>query len=1332
MTTGFSIDDVRDTLTADVTRFLSRIETAARELCERPDLGVDTVPRAVPMFQDIGDHGHAIHGTTSLVDASSLSSSAELLERLALLGRDDLARAARHLERAREIAKTIAAGAGDMLAMLSLELDSRQHEADKVAASWRMRAEETLAAHATQASAVALPVHEPPGEKPAAVPVRAADSFAFDEDWSEPAPEAAPASAVPREEVPRAFSFASSEAEASVDVDTGAIDVELALIFEEEARETLDALAGQLDALAANPGDRNVCRELERSYHTLKGAAATVGLVAISEKAAELQHRVEAIFDTAEAASPELIASLAAETAALRRAGGIEPRPAPAPASESLVGSLVVADDVRVEFERESEALVDAAEQLVSRLSEAPVPQLVEDLAKTLHRLKGSALVVGATSLGNQAAQLEELARASTVDVPAIAAGIARFRTMLGLAAPPSQPSSSTDEMRSVFAAEARTIMQEAHALASALRDASDPGAAREQLRQLLHRLKGSATIVREHAVARAAAALHDDVTGAVGGSEIEVRLSRIGEQLDPHSRKRSEQRVRFEVPVPDRELEAGFQQECADLLDTLERAVVALERSERPKDHIGGLLGTYHTLKGAVNAIGLRPTGDLIHRVEDFVETLQRAAIVPPLKGVVSVLLQVHGEIRRHLETLRHGYVEVMPGRWEERLRRVLSGESRATAVPSSDHPDSRFGDGSEASGPSGTTDHGDRRHIRVSIDRLDALMNFAGELVINRSRLLSRIEGLQLQQVDLGRTSRRLTDIVERFREEHEFSMVSRNERAAARVGQWGAFSELELDQYEDVNILARSLAESSTDMQDVFAQLGLGLAGLADDSDALGAIIGGMQGEITRARMIPLGSLFSRLQLPIRDAAQREQREVRIVTEGDDVHLDKTIVDALLQPMLHLVRNSVAHGLETPARRAAAGKPATGVIRLRARQELGQIALEVYDDGAGLDLPKLHARGVAMGLITADVPLDDPRVRDLVFVPGMTTSTHAGAISGRGVGCDVVRRAVERLNGSIRVESVAGRSTSFVITLPLTLAISRALLLRQGGQMFAVPLNFIERIIEVQGRQIVDSAGRRRVELDDGFVTLRALGEFLGYPSARDDGPVVVLRVGDQRLVVQVDAVAGQEEVVVKRLGALLTGHPTFAGVTIRGTGEIVLILDVPSIVEAAGAGREAQPARATPALVPETVEPEKAPPVGKLRVLFVDDSVSVRKVAERALEALGVAVTLAVDGVDALEKLHAHPFDIVFTDLEMPRMHGYELIRELRFLPAFRSLPVIVVTSRSGKKHREEAQAVGATHYMTKPFSPQSLEAALSRFGGPRAAALRSGSGGEEAS
>jgi chemosensory pili system protein ChpA (sensor histidine kinase/response regulator) len=317
------------------------------------------------------------------------------------------------------------------------------------------------------------------------------------------------------------------------------------------------------------------------------------------------------------------------------------------------------------------------------------------------------------------------------------------------------------------------------------------------------------------------------------------------------------------------------------------------------------------------------------------------------------------------------------------------------------------------------------------------------------------------------------------------------------------------------------------------------------------------------------------------------------------------------------------------------------------------------------------------------------------------------------------------VERVSGSVVVDSARGSHTTFTLTLPLTLAITKALLVEEAGQVFAIPLHFAERIIDPEAGEIVQSTGRERVLLDGQWTPVKRLGGLLGL-HPRPTGPVVVLRVGATRALVRVERLVAHEEIVVKSLGALLTGHPLFAGVTARGSGAMALILDVPALVEAEGTVQRAAPKPVIAAVEAPAPQPANAPGAVRPHVMFVDDSLSVRKVAERALTSLGVDVTIAVDGLDALEKMRTGSFDLVFTDLEMPRMHGFELIRELRFLKAHKDLPIVVVTSRSGQKHQEQARSLGANEYITKPFTPQSLAAAVDTWARPRAAARSTGS------
>jgi chemosensory pili system protein ChpA (sensor histidine kinase/response regulator) len=759
-----------------------------------------------------------------------------------------------------------------------------------------------------------------------------------------------------------------------------------------------------------------------------------------------------------------------------------------------------------------------------------------------------------------------------------------------------------------------------------------------------------------------------------------------------------------------------------------------------------------------------------VLHRVEDFLEVLQARAVLPSPRAIASFLLRAQADVQRQVEQSRLGYVEYSLEQIDAAIQRVsATGDASAESIASQW---GRSAGISERQAASQSVDSGavepreaeERRHIRVETRRLDTLMNLAGELVVSRSRLTTRALLLKRLQQELKRSNRRLVDSIDRFRDDHEFTRIGAQPMATPRADTasealpdrmqtrpfLAQFGELELDRYDDVNVLARRLAEVTSDVSELNLEIAREVNAIVEDSDTFSTFISGIQSEVTRARMIELDAVFARVRLQVRDAAERESKDVRVVARGDNVSIDKSIADALFAPLMHLVRNAVVHGIEAPDQRARLGKTAHGNVELSAREEGGQVVIQVSDDGAGLDLSALREKGAQLGLIDPGTPLGDARVKDLVFAPGLSTKAVAGAVSGRGVGGDVVRRTVERMNGSAHVASTPGRGTTFTLVLPVTLSIARALLVQQQERRFAVPLHFCERIVDALDAVLVESAGVRRLRLEEQYFPVRRLDEVLGKPPAGDAGPVLVLRVGKQRLCLQVERVLGHEEIVVKSVGDLLANHPLLAGATIRGDGELALILDVPSIIEAdvgsvdasVHAGAHAVPAdpRRLAAAVPLEARPVEAPreprdgrraepasgeqqrgaaasaiaTTRKLRVLFTDDSLSVRRVAEKALLGLGVEVTLAVDGVDAMEKLRAGGVDILFTDLEMPRMHGYELIREVRMLPAHRTLPIVVISSRSGTKHREQAMQLGASEYMTKPFSAKALDAAIERF------------------
>ncbi len=1211
-----------------MTQLLGHIQDAAKSLLAAQALSL-SVPKDVsgrPIFEAIANHSHAVAGSSSLVHADSLASTARLLETLSESGHRTLERLNHHMVKARALAALCIDGAGQMREYLKLELEGRRAEALAKAEGWQSAHQAEAAALLSEDEDAAANVDAEPGR-----PVKGGAAAGRREFQLDDEEEAAPPSAG-----------------VGLPVQAESIDRELAEIFQREAGEAALALKAQLSLLAQDREDLEAVANVERIFHTLKGAAATVGLAALSEKAAALQGRMEKVLEGELRLSPPVLTEVTAQTQQLLVEAGLVEQAAPAASEQPMTSE-------RRFFVEETLGIVDDAMRLSREMEIAPAPRQTElrgQIGRLFHRLKGAALLLGDAPISAHAANLQRLCdEPDGSPVPAAVKTAAEsIRAMLASESSPSQLQSP--------------------------------------------------------------------------GSIMEDR---------PDSLLPSRESV---TPVEDQELWQAFGQECGEILEELEKEIFKLEESAEPKKSLASLERLFHTLKGAVNSVGLAPTGKVLHEVEDFLERLGEAPVVPSLKNIANLLFSILVESRRNLKTAPEGYVETTFSSLKGRIDAVMEGKRKLETPASAHRPESQLRESRREDGsapPSSLTEEAvERRFIKVPLERLDSLMNLAGELVVGRSKLMTRVFALRSLHKELARKRSVLSDKIDAFREQNEAQRLEGGRgrgqsqaplalASAAKPEVWKGFSDLELDRYEDVHIFSRSLAEIGSDFAEMDQQIAFELTSFNDDADALGGIVSSIQFEVTRSRMVPLEMLFSRLMLPVRDAAAREGRDVRVVTKGEDVNLDKTIADALLQPMLHLVRNAVAHGIERGEERERARKQRGGTLTLEARQESGQIVILVSDDGRGLDLPALHARGVAMGLLPGDTAVDSPVVKDLVFASGLSTAASVSAVSGRGVGCDVVRRAVERLNGSIRVETRAGEGTTFVINLPLTLAITKALVVRQGRRSYAIPLFFAERILDAEEATLVDAMGVRRLRVDGGVLTVHRLERLFGQSDAQrqtDTGPIVLLRMGDQRMALQVDALLGQEEVVVKGLGDVLANHPVFAGVTIRGSGELVLILDVPAVMDATVGTARATPAAAGPqskALAQAAIDPSgvAAPSASKLRVLFVDDSVSVRKVAESTFRQLNVEITVATDGLDALAKLREGTFDIVFTDLEMPRMHGYELIREIRFLPALRHLPVVVVSSRSGQKHQDQARSLGATDYITKPFSPQDLDGILKR-------------------
>jgi chemosensory pili system protein ChpA (sensor histidine kinase/response regulator) len=660
--------------------------------------------------------------------------------------------------------------------------------------------------------------------------------------------------------------------------------------------------------------------------------------------------------------------------------------------------------------------------------------------------------------------------------------------------------------------------------------------------------------------------------------------------------------------------------------------------------------------------------------------------------------------------------------------------------------------------------------KSVRIGLERLDRMMNAVGELVINRTRMLGRLAELEKLAEVLNFSKGRMSDKVTEFQDKYEFSRINsapllsstqwpgsylETHHAGAYGGaptyggfggsSFGApnygnpgygspsfgssfdaspseFSELEMDRYDDFGILSRSLTEISADITEVLTQLDGFVRRVDGDIDEFTKLAHRLQDEITQARMVPIGNLFTRIARTVRDAAKASNKQVELTLAGAETELDNNIIQQIADPLLHMVRNAVAHGIERADERYEAGKPDQGNVAVRAYHKGNHIYVEVEDDGRGVDFDRVKATAVETGFISADDAerLGRRELVDLLFRPGFSTAPRRTELAGRGVGLDVVRSNVTNLNGEIEVETEKGIGSRFTLKVPLTLIISQALFVQCGEQTFAFPLGFVEEIRRIRASEIEEVGGKLITKVRDVLTEVVRFDEALQLPRLEPVNGyfrLVLVNVGGRQVGVVVEEVLRKDEIVIKNLGEYLRHVKLFPGATIAPDGSLILLVDINRLImgesierrpltTAMNAARLFLPGATAvargeiPAAAVDAVGKEKL-------VVLADDSISVRKFVGRMLEKAGYRVKLASDGLEALEIATSNHCDLVITDLEMPRTNGYELMLHLRQTPSTSKVPVMVVTSRAGAKHRERALKEGAAAFMVKPVQEESF-------------------------
>jgi chemosensory pili system protein ChpA (sensor histidine kinase/response regulator) len=778
---------------------------------------------------------------------------------------------------------------------------------------------------------------------------------------------------------------------------------------------------------------------------------------------------------------------------------------------------------------------------------------------------------------------------------------------------------------------------------------------------------------------------------------------------------------VRDEI---DAQLLPIFLDEAVELIQGIATQLRVWRAAPESAEPVRVLARQLHTLKGSARMAGAMTLGEIAHALEDRVDQTSRADAVS--MDAVDGIESAFESIRQIIERLQRGEtLEPISTAPDTSIVASATPESDnasapddASATPKSDDvsgqteppvAQKRVVDArrSERWSPPPETESEaiqSQATLRVRASVVDRLVNEAGELSIARSRIEGEMRHLKGSLLDLTeniiRLRRQLRDI------EMQAELQMQSHTAAIADEQHPGFDPLEFDRFTHFQELTRMMAESVNDVATVQQHL------LKNLDDANAAILAQarqnreVQQELLSMRMIPFNSLADRLYRVVRQASKDLDKRVNMEIKGGQVELDRGVLDKIVAPLEHILRNAVAHGIEKRELRIVRGKPEIGEILLSLRQEGNEIVLILSDDGVGLNYGRIRERAVAAGLLGVDETADEARLAGFIFAAGFSTAEKLSQIAGRGVGMDVVRSEISSLGGRVEVESTPGRGTEFRLILPLTLVVTKALLIRAGSRTFAIPSPMIEQVLDLKEEDVnrVREAGQAEWQSNRyPFSYLpHLLGERSALPEQHRQYWVLLLRSGTRRIAVQVDELLGNQEIVVKNIGPQLVRVIGVDGATVLGNGQVVLILNPVALSTRA---LTETPARA--AAQEDVQEAAKAPPALLPTVMVVDDSLTVRKVTGRLMDREGYRVVLAKDGVDALEKLLDVVPDVMLVDIEMPRMDGFDLTRNIRADERLRHVPIIMITSRTAEKHRAYASEIGVNHYLGKPYQEEEL-------------------------
>ncbi len=1187
----------------------------------------------------------------------------------------------------------------------------------------------------------------------------------------------APARAVVAEEAPEEqviditppLAAPSADAERLRHESDEVIDQELLAIFLEEAVGVLEAIAASLAAWRAQPALASELTTIRRAFHTLKGSGRMVGLVRLGEAAWAVEQVMNtwqqeeraatqalfALIEFANGAFADWVARLQAgdpqpeslpiveRAEELRRRGAstraanedaltgavaalpatappattAPPRTVSAPAATApddnvRIGALTISASLFAVFANEARQHLETIERELAQFAAGRSAGIRDELVRAAHTLAGICGTVQLQAMHDLGAALEGALlrlrqRASSLAPEELAlahdatqALKMMYEGVLERAVPGSATSligrldAITGEAAPLAVADEEPLVEVAPDVAPEPTSSPVlPPVATELRAAVGTEPDGSAPApLAEPAAPFEPAGTEADTELAMAELEsAETGKSGAPAPTTPDGEEELEERRqrRLEDEI-DAQLLPIFLEEANELVPQVGEQLREWRAAPTGFDPARAMQRSLHTLKGSARMAGAMSLGELTHNMETRVENAMVLRLTP-------------GQFFDDLETSydRMGLL----------LDRLQNPQAQATEeappTPATQVAAAATLVAREGEVPAPREDARSHAMMRVRADALEKLVNEAGEIAITRSRVEAEMRTLKSALGELTENVARLRRELREIEIAAETQLASRMQAAPEKERQ---FDPLEFDRFTRFQELTRMMAESVNDVSTVQQTLNK----IADDTGAALAAQGRLnrelQQDLMRIRMVPVASVVERLHRVVRLTSKELGKRANLDILGSNVEVDRAALERITGPLEHLLRNAITHGIETPQARVAAGKPAMGEISLQVRQEGNEVTLVLADDGAGLDLERIRARAEAQGLIACGDERSAQQLAELVFAPGLSTAESITELAGRGVGLDVVMSEVSGLGGRIELAFTPGIGTRFTLRIPLTTAVIQAVLVKVGARTYALPSVMVEQVQQMRAELLERAKAAGAIEWSGRRYPLHHLPTLLGgappepAAQARRFTPVLLVRSGVEAIAIEVDDMVGNQEVVVKNIGPQLARVPGIAGATVLGTGEIVMILNP-------------VPLAARPAIPLEIVSNPhvQAPAVAtQPRIMVVDDSLTVRKITGRLLVREGYLVVTARDGVEALELLGQAVPDAMLVDVEMPRMDGFDLTRNVRADPRLKDVPIIMITSRTADKHRKFALGLGVNVFLGKPYQEDELLGHIAGF------------------